>query len=362
MALNAMDYPPQGFLREKNPMFQISSLRGATRIAKLAGAAAAMVVVASSAHAQSLNGAGATFINPIMSKWVAAYKQATGVEVNYQPIGSGGGINALIAKTVDFACSDVPMTASEESQAGTATLNIPDIIGAVVVSYSVPGIGPGIALTGPVVADIFEGKIAYWDDPEIVKLSPGIKFPHENILVIHRSDGSGTTAIFTDYLSKVSKSWSTDVGTGKSVNWPVGLGAKGNPGVAGYLKNKPYSIGYVELAYAIQQNIPYAKIKNKAGVFIYPSDEAASAAAEGIKIPENLKISITNSAHEKAYPIAGISNLIVRASWQKNVEVKKFVKWILTDGQAAEFTEPLHYSPLPAGVAKKALEHIEKIH
>jgi len=345
-------------------MYQTLSLRGKNLPGKIGtfAIAAALLLASPIAHAQNLTGAGATFINPIMTKWVAAYRAQSGVEVNYQPIGSGGGINALISKTVDFACSDVPMTSSEKEQAGAPTINIPDVIGAVVVSYNVPGIGPGIALTGKVVADIFEGKIAYWDDPEISKLSPGVKFPHENILVIHRSDGSGTSAIFTGFLSKSSESWKDTVGVGKSVNWPTGLGAKGNPGVAGYLKNKPYSIGYVELAYAIQSDLPYAKIKNKYNVFIYPSDEAAAAAAEGIKVPANLELDITNMGSKEAYPIAGCSNLIVRATWQKNAEVKKFVKWILTEGQKPEFTGPLHYSPLPAGVQEKALVAIEKAH
>ncbi|MDR3706847.1 MAG: phosphate ABC transporter substrate-binding protein PstS [Capsulimonadaceae bacterium] len=345
-------------------MHQTLSLRGSKLPGKVASAlvAATLLIAAPAAHAQALTGAGATFINPIMSKWIAAYKASTGVEVNYQPIGSGGGINALISKTVDFCCSDVPMNGGEEAQVGAPTINIPDIVGAVVVSYSVPGVGPGIALNGKTIADIFEGKITYWDDPEITRLSPGTKFPHENILVVHRSDGSGTTAIFTGYLSKVSGTWKETVGAGKSVSWPVGLGAKGNPGVAGYLKNKPYSIGYVELAYAIQNDIPYAKIKNKSGVTIYPSDESAAVAAEGIKVPANLKLDINDSPNKEAYPIVGVSNLIVRVEWQKNAEVKKFVKWILTEGQKSEFTGPLHYSPLPEKVRAKALEAVAKIH
>ena len=340
-------------------MYRKSSLLG---IAIPVMAAAASLLAAPAAHAQGIVGAGATFVGPIMSKWVAAYKAATGVDVNYQAVGSGAGINGLISHNVDFAASDIPMNAGEKAQAGAATVNIPDIIGAVVVAYNVPGVGPGIALTGPVVADIYLGKITYWDDPKITKLSPGTKFPHSEILCLHRSDGSGTTAIFTEYLSKVSGQWKSDVGTGKSVAWPTGgLGAKGNPGVAGFLQTHPNAIGYIELAYGIQKNIPYAAIQNKAGKYIYPTDEAASFAAEGISVPSNLEISITNSPHEKAYPIAGMSNLIVYQNAPKNAEVKKFFKWILTDGQKPEFTEPLHYSPLPEGVRTKDIAALDKL-
>lgn len=325
-----------------------------------AAAVGASLMAIQAANAQSLIGAGSTFINPIMSRWISAYRSSTGVDINYQPIGSGGGINALISKTVDFAGSDVPMTGGEKAQVGGQVITIPDIIGAVVVSYNVPGISSGIALSGPVLADIFLGRITYWDDPEIVRLSPGVKFPHENILVVHRSDGSGTTAIFTDYLCKVSRDWKDQVGTGKSVNWPVGLGGKGNPGVAGYLKNKPFSIGYVELAYAVQNNIPYAEVRNKAGKMIYPTEESAAAAAEGVAIPNSLEFSIANSPHPDAYPITGLSFIIVRQSWPKNADVKKFVRWIVTDGQASEFTAPGHYAPLPEAVRTKDLEAIER--
>ncbi|HEY3332265.1 MAG TPA: phosphate ABC transporter substrate-binding protein PstS [Capsulimonadaceae bacterium] len=340
-----------------------SSLTGSLlKIAAPAIAVAAGIMSVPAAQAQTITGAGATFPAPIIQKWIGAYKASTGVEVNYQPIGSGGGINALISHTVDFAGSDIPMNANEKGQAGAPVVNIPDIIGAVVVCYNLSKIGPGIALTGPVIADIFQGKITYWDDPRITKLSPGVKFPHDNIIVVHRSDGSGTTAIFTDYLSKVSSSWKSEIGTGKSVSWPSGqLGGKGNAGVAGFVTTHDSTIGYVELAYAIQKNIPYAQVENKAGKLIYPTDEAASAAADGVKVPANLEFSITNSANAKAYPIAGVSNLIVYAKSPKNAEVKKFFKFILTEGQKPEYTEPLHYSPLPDGVAAKALEAVEKL-
>jgi phosphate transport system substrate-binding protein len=313
------------------------------------------------ASAQTLTGAGSSFINPIMVKWAAAYKAETGVEINYQPIGSGGGINQLIHKQVDFAGSDVPMTADEKSDAGGPVVTIPDIIGAVVVAYNVPGISNGIAFSGSVLADIYLGKITYWDDPAIMKLSPGVKFPHENILVLHRSDGSGTTAIFTEYLSKVSSEWSSQVGTGKSVKWPAGLGGKGSAGIAGYLKNKPYSIGYVELAYAIENNIPYALVKNKAGKSIYPTIAAASAAAEGVKVPANLELSITNTSNPASYPITGVSFLIVREGAPNNPQVKRFVQWVLSKGQTPEYTETLHYAPLPKALQKLGIETIEKV-
>lgn len=334
----------------------LRSLYAGTAIAALA------IFTMQGANAQTLTGAGSSFINPIMTHWVAAYKAATGVEINYQPIGSGGGIKNLIDKTVDFAGSDVPMTGSEKSDAHGAVITIPDIVGAVVIAYNIPGIGNGIAFSGPVLADIYLGKITYWDDPEITKLSPGVKFPHESILVVHRSDGSGTTAIFTDYLSKVSSEWNAKIGSGKVVDWPAGLGGKGSAGVAGYLKNKPYSIGYVELAYAIEKNIPYAQVKNKAGKLIYPTIAAASAAADGVKLPANLEISITNPTNPKAYPITGVSFLIVRQMWQKNAVTKKFIKWILTDGQETTYTELLHYAPLPAAVKNAGLAAIENVH
>jgi len=333
----------------------------------MARTAAVLLIVAGAisfanpAQAQTITGAGATFIGPIMTRWITAYKASTGVDVNYQPIGSGGGISALISKTVDFAASDVPLKPEEKKQAGAPIVDIPEIIGAVVVAYHIPGVGPGIALTGPVIADIYEGKITYWDDPKITALSPGTKFPHTEILVVHRSDGSGTTAIFTDYLSKVSPTWQSTVGSGKSVNWPIGLGGKGNPGVANYLTSKPGSIGYVELAFAIQNNIPYAKIQNKAGKWIYPSVASASAAADGIVVPANLEVSITDSPNKKAYPIAGLSNLIIYTKSANNAKVQKFFQWILTEGQKPEFTAPENYAPLPKNIRNKDLAALKTI-
>ena len=314
------------------------------------------------AHAQSqLTGAGSTFINPIMQRWMAGYQAQTGVAINYASIGSGGGISGLIAHTIDFAASDVPMNATEKGQAGAATQNFPDVIGAVVVTYNIPGILAGVHFSGPVLADIFLGKITSWSDPAIAKLNPGVKFPNQDILVIHRSDGSGTTAIFTEFLSKVSSEWADGPGTGKSINWPAGLGGKGSPGVTGLLQNHPFSIGYVELAYAINNHLFYGAVQNKSGSYIYPTEDSASKAAVGVKIPANLEISITNSANPDAYPIAGLSNLLVFKSAPKNPAIAKFFDWIFTTGQTATYTAPDHYAPLPAGVAAACIAAAGKL-
>ena len=337
-------------------MFKKSSLFCATLIA------ATSLLASNGAHAQSqIIGAGATFINPIMQRWIAGYQAETGVSINYAAIGSGGGITGLIAHTVDFAASDIPMNATEKSQAGAPVQDFPDAIGAVVVAYNVPGILAGLHFSGPVLADIFLGKITSWSDPAIAKLNPGVKFPNQDILVIHRSDGSGTSAIFTEYLSKVSGSWADGPGTGKSINWPVGLGGKGNPGVTGFLQNHPFSIGYVELAYAINNHLFYSAIQNKAGSYIYPTEDSASKAAVGIKVPASLEISITNSPNPEAYPIAGMSNLIVYKSAPKNAAVAKFFKWVFTTGQSATYTAPDHYSPLPEGVATACIAATSKL-
>lgn len=312
-----------------------------------------------SAHAQELNGAGSTFINPIMTKWVAEYKKATGVSVNYQSIGSGGGITGLIARTVDFAGSDAPMNAAEMASAGGAVVHIPAVIGTECIGYNIPGIGPGIRLDGPVVADIYLGKITRWNDPRITKPNPGTKFPNEAIFVAHRSDGSGTTYIFTDYLSKISPEFKDQVGTGKAVRWPVGLGGKGNEGVSGLLKTHPYSIGYIELAYAVQNVIPYALIKNAKGKYIYPNAEAGSVAAAGVAIPADLRVSITNTAKPTGYPITGFSWIIVRKGAAKAPELKRFLNWVVTSGQA--YCGALDYAPVPKPIVAREQKLIATI-
>lgn len=324
-------------------------------IGAAAGALLAAAMFAAPVKAAPLTGAGSTFIEPIMQHWIAAYKAKTGVDINYQPIGSGGGINALISQTVDFAGSDVPMNANEEAQAKGPVLHIPDIVGAVVVAYNIPGIGPGIGLSGRVIADIYLGKIKYWDDPAIVRLSPGTKFPHHEIIVNHRSDGSGTSYIFTEFLSKVSPEWKSGPGIGKSIDWPTGIGGKGNAGVAGNLAEKPYSIGYLELAYAVTNKISYAQVQNSAGKMVYPYLPAVAAAANGIEVPANLEVSATNSPNRKSYPIAGFSYLIIYKN-PSNPAVKDFVRWVITSGQAKSFTEPLSYAPISATIRAKALK------
>jgi phosphate transport system substrate-binding protein len=256
-------------------------------------------------QAQQLTGAGSTFINPIMTKWVAEYKKATGISVNYQSVGSGAGINNLIDGTVDFAGSDAPMNADEQGRAKGPVIHLPYVIGAVCVAYNVDGMQSGLALTGEDVADIFMGKIKYWDDPRLVKNNTGLRLPHEQIFTVHRSDGSGTTAIFTDYLSKTSSEWKSKVGQGKTVAWPEGgLGGKGNAGVAEILKQHSYSIGYVELAYAVSNLITYSRIQN-GDDWVYPTVGTAMQDAEHSTIPENFCTMIGGAS--KGYPITGMT-------------------------------------------------------
>jgi phosphate transport system substrate-binding protein len=336
------------------------------RIYGLTGAFATAVVALGglfltpqAAHAQELTGAGSTFINPIMTKWIAEYKTATGVSVNYQSIGSGGGITGLIARTVDFAGSDAPMNAGELASAGGAVVHLPVVIGTECVAYNIPGILGGVRLDGPVIADIYLGKITRWNDPRITKPNPGTKFPDAAIFVTHRTDGSGTTYIFTDYLSKVSPDWKDQVGTGKAVRWPAGNGGKGNEGVAGLLKTHPYSIGYIELAYAVQNVIPYALVKNAKGKYIYPTAEAGSVAANGVSIPADMRVSITNTSNPTGYPITGFSWLIVRKGAAKAPQLKKFLDWVVTSGQA--FCGALDYAPIPKAIVAREQKMISSI-
>ncbi|HLV80532.1 MAG TPA: phosphate ABC transporter substrate-binding protein PstS [Chthonomonadaceae bacterium] len=325
-------------------------------LALLAGGVATGQLAAS---AQELTGAGSTFINPVMQNWIAAYKKATGVAINYQPIGSGGGISGLINHTVDFAGSDAPMNPQELADAKAPVLHLPVVIGTVCIAYNIPGIGPGIHLSGPVLADIYLGTIRYWDDRRIASLSPGTKFPHQPIFVAHRSDGSGTTYIFTDYLSKISPEWNRSVGTGKSVRWPVGLGAKGTEGVAGLIRTHAYSIGYIELAYAIQNDIPYAFIQNARGKFIYPSMQSGSVAASGVSLPPDMRVTITNTAAPNGYPITGFSWLIVYRDSPKAAALKQFLSWVLTTGQ--EYNAKLQYGAIPAPVRKREMQMVASI-
>jgi phosphate transport system substrate-binding protein len=310
-------------------------------------------------RAQDLTGAGSTFINPIMTNWIAEYQKATGISVNYQSVGSGAGINNLIDHTVDFAGSDAPMNQGELDRAKADVIHIPAVIGAVCVAYNVNGIKSGLVFSPAALSGIFLGTIEYWDDALIVATNKGRGLPHEKIFTVHRSDGSGTTAIFTDYLSNVSSDWKTKVGQGKTVNWPNGLGGKGNQGVAGILSQHDNSIGYVELAYAVQNNISYAGIVNAKGKTSYPTVGTASAAAKGAKLPDNLCAMITNTSNPAGYPITGFSWLIVYKSSPKTPALRKFLKWVLTTGQ--KDCQGLYYASIPEDLKKREMKLIDSM-
>lgn len=311
---------------------------------------------ASNTGGVDLTGAGATFPYPLYSKWFSMYAEETGIRINYQSIGSGGGIRQLSEQTVDFGASDAPMTDSEMERArGGPILHIPMVLGAVVVTYNVPGVPEGLRLSGDVVADIFLGRITTWNDTRIASLNPGVTLPESDILVVHRSDGSGTTFIFTDYLSAVSPAWKAGPGNGKEVRWPVGLGGKGNEGVAGQVKQTPGAIGYVELAYATQNNLHTAAIRNAAGEFVAPGISAVTAAAEGaastLPPDTDYRISIVNAPGANAYPISSFTWLLVYRNATDTVKAKKvadFVTWALRNG--GESAAALDYAPLPASM------------
>lgn len=316
--------------------------------------------LAPAAHAQlKLNGAGATFPYVIYSKWFDVYHTKTGIEFNYQSIGSGGGIKQVTEGTVDFGASDAPMTddqlkAAAEKQ-GTDVLHIPTVMGAVVVTYNLAAAGTDLRLTPEVLAGIFLGEITKWNDPALTGINPGKILPDMSIIVAHRSDGSGTSAIFTDYLKKVSPAWEQKVGAGTSVNWPVGLGGKGNEGVAGLVKQSEGAIGYVELAYAVKNGLAYALLKNKYGNFAPASFDAVSAAAAGSakNLPADLRVSITNADGKDAYPISGFTWLLVYKKMkdpEKAKAIVKFLHWAMGEGQS--YAKDLYYAPLPKEVVK----------
>ena len=313
----------------------------------------------------SLQGAGATFPMPLYQKWMSEYgKLHANIKLDYQSIGSGGGIKQIQAETVDFGASDAPMTDAELKSAPGELIHIPTVLGAVIVTYNVPSIAQPLHLSPEVVADIFLGKIKKWDDQHIKQDNPGVSLPAADITTVHRSDGSGTTFVFTDYLSKVSPEWKANVGTDKSPKWPVGQGAKGNEGVTGQIKQQPNTIGYVELAYAVQNNLPVALIKNSSGKFIAPSIDAvtAAAAAASAQTPDDLRVSITNSAGENAYPISSYTYILAYKE-QKNADKGKalvdFLWWGIHDGE--QFAKDLQYAPLPAEIVKRAEAKINSI-
>jgi phosphate transport system substrate-binding protein len=300
----------------------------------------------------ALIGAGSSFDNPLFSKMFAEYNHANGLKVNYQSIGSGAGISQLTNKTVDFGASDAPMNGKQDSAVSAPVLHIPVTAGAVAISYYLPGVKDTLMLTSSVLADIFLGKIIKWDDPKIATINKGVKLPSLPIVVAHRSDGSGTTNIFTTYLSKVSDEWSTKVGKGSAVNWPVGLGGKGTEGVAGSVKQTPGGIGYIELAYAIQNGMAYAKVQNKAGNYITPSIASVTAAAN-VNIPADSKISLTNTEAADGYPISGFSWVLIYKEQKYNdrptdraTKLLKLLSWMIHDGQ--QYSGPLTYAPLSA--------------
>jgi len=303
-----------------------------------------------------INGAGATFPNPIYSKWFAEYtKQHPNVQINYQPIGSGGGIRQLTAQTVFFGASDTPMTDDQLKSAPGPVLHFPTVLGAVVPIYNLAGVSD-LRFTGPLLANIYLGKITKWNDPAIAKVNPGVKLPATDIAVAHRSDGSGTTFIFLDYLSKVSPEFQSKVGANASVNWPVGVGGKGNDGVAGLVSQTPGAIGYVELIYAIQNKIDFGAVQNATGEFVKASADAVTKAAAGAPIPSDFRVSITNAPGAGAYPISSFTWLLLYQSSSDTTRARAmvdFVKWALTDGQAV--ASDLGYAPVPAAVVQQEL-------
>lgn len=306
----------------------------------------------------TLIGAGSTFVYPLFSKQFAEYHKETTLRVNYQSIGSGGGIQQLTHKTVDFGDSDAPLNDEQTKKIGEPVLHIPMCSGAVVISYNLPNAKDTLKLTPDVIANIFLGKIKTWNDPQISAANTGVQLPSIPIVVAHRSDGSGTTNIFTTYLSKVSPNWNTSPGKGSSINWPVGLGGKGNEGVAGLVKQTPGAIGYVELAYAIQNNMAYAKVQNKGGNFITPSIESTKAASD-IQLPEDSKVSLTNTDAVDGYPISGFTWALIykeqsynNRSRDRATKLVKLLWWNIHDGQ--RFCEGLHYAPLSASAVAVA--------
>jgi phosphate transport system substrate-binding protein len=314
-----------------------------------------------------LTGAGATFPYPLYSKWFSDYATATNVRINYQSIGSGGGIRQLSEGTVDFGATDGPMTDDELAKAkGGAIMHFPTVLGAVAIAYNLPDVSGELRLSGPVIAQIFLGTIKKWNDPRIAALNPGVTLPARDVLVIHRSDGSGTTYVFSDYLTAVSQEWAGGPGRGKDVAWPTGLGGKGNEGVAGQIKQIPGAIGYVELAYANQNDLPVASVLNAAGEFVAPSIEAVTAAAAGVaaRLPADTdyRISIVNAPGAGAYPISSFTWLLLYREQTDSVKARKlvdFLRWALTEGEKQ--AAALDYAPLPSAMADRLLQRLDSI-
>ena len=327
-------------------------------------AAALLACAAAPSLAQKLNGAGATFPYPIYSKWFSEYSaQHSGVQINYQSIGSGGGIRQVTAGTVDFGASDGPMTDQQLAESKVKLIHIPTVLGAVVPIYNLPGVNTDLKFAPDVLADIYLGKISNWDDARIAKDNPGVKLPNSTINVVHRSDGSGTTYIFTDYLSKVSPDWKNSVGRNSAVSWPKGIGAKGNEAVAGMVRQLPGTIGYVELIYAMQNKIPFGYIKNAAGTWVKGSIAGVTEAAASVKsMPADYRVSITNAPGKNAYPISSFTWLLIPTHPQdaaKGNTIKDFLNWMLTHGESE--VEALYYAPLPDSVIAKVKTTVSQL-
>jgi phosphate transport system substrate-binding protein len=360
--------------KEKSLRKLVAALAVATLVAACGGAGspptggganACGIPVTSSCpdEATALTGAGATFPAVIYTKWVDEYNKLTGVQINYQAVGSGGGIKSMTDGTTDYGATDGPMT---DAQLAAATkgevLHIPMVMGAVVPTYNLPGVTTSLKFTPEVIAGIFLEQIKKWNDPKIVAANPGVTLPDMNITTVHRSDGSGTTYIFTDYLNKISPAWAAGPKFGNSVNWPGGVGASGNAGVAGAVKQTPGAIGYVELIYALQQKLGAGVVQNKAGKFVEPNLDSVSKAAEGVTLPADLRASITNSDNPDAYPIAGFTWTLTYkdiASKPKGLAIARYFWWSTHEGQA--FAKELGYAPLPATVVTKAEDKIRSL-
>ncbi len=314
----------------------------------------------------NLNGAGATFPNPVYTRWFQAYAQKTGVKINYQSIGSGGGVRQFTQGTIDFGATDGPMTDEQIAAVKGNVAHLPTVLGAVVLTYNLPGLGATpLKLDAPTIADIFLGKIAKWNDPRIATLNPGIKLPNEDLIVVHRSDGSGTTYVFTDYLAKVSPDWRSRVGTSTAVNWPKGLGGRGNEGVTQQVKQLPGAIGYVELVYAMANKLPHAIIKNNAGQFVDATLESVTAAAASAALAKttDFRVSITDPKAATAYPIASFTWLLVHvdnANPTKAKLLRDFTTWMLTP-EAQGMAKALGYAPLPADVVTLVRERLKTL-
>ncbi len=339
------------------------------RLAVLAIGIFALCAIVAADNPLLINGAGATFPYPIYSKWFDVYHTKNpNIQFNYQSIGSGGGIKQITEGTVDFGASDGPMNDDQlkvfQDKRGSAILHFPTVLGADVPTYNLPGLNAVLNFTPEVLAGIFLGKVTKWNDPAVAGANKGVNLPAADIVVVHRSDGSGTTYIWTDYLSKISDEWKSKVGKGTSVNWPVGLGGKGNEGVTGLVKQTPNSIGYVELIYAVQNNIPYGSVKNSSGAFIKADLASVTAAAAGAAkdMPEDFRVSITNAPGKTAYPISSFTWLLVPQKIQdatKREAIKSFLGWMLADGQGS--VEALSYAKLPKEVVEKEKKAINNI-